>query len=1073
MITRAVCPILIGRETELSRLEDALLAACRGDGNVVVLAGDAGMGKSRLAAELARRARTIRATVMEGACSEAELSLPYLPFLEAIGKHLGSAEVDRIGEQLGPARRVLAQLFPQLGQDSPSQAAEPDGTQAKLRLYEAIVALLELVAAESGLFLVLEDLHWADASTHELLDYLARRVRANPILVLATYRRGEVHRHHPLHPTVQGWLRSGLAAMVELEPLPPDGVARMVSAIFDEPIRDDTRDFFHSRCEGNPFVLEELLKVALDRGDVYRTEAGWERRALADISLPATVRESVLLRLDRMQPAQADVLRVAAVLGRSFDDDLLREVCGQEIEDELEAFADQQLIEEEPGRAGRYRFRHALTQQAIYESLSRRRRERLHGQAAATLRKRPNVPAVDLVQHLLRAKLAGEALPLLLEAAEDADRTHAYREAAELRQRALASTLDPLARARLTGRVGETLELAGDSTRGLGFLDDAIDALHRLGRIAEAEHFRVLRGRSRWAHDRHDLARDDFHRAIDGLEPFGPSRDLALALTWRGGIDVINHRFEVGEPFIHRAIKIADAAGADDVRIWAGNYLGAILSEQFLWDESNATFLRGHEKAVAANLPAIALNSLNNLQANYLFMASPRSAMRISDSFRALRMEMADAHVIQMLSWISTLTGDLEAALKLSHEYVEAAERLGSPRHRWQAQHSLAEMLILLGRYEEARPLLVRPDAGESLQKAIEHSKNWCHYHLAVGDPALAAEAARSVASEPRLLIRSLAFVDAVVHALVANGETAVTESIADAIRAHPLHAAQPQLLLALARIELAAARAPSATELAHRAAVMFGERGDRLDELSARIVAAGGLATIDPDAARRATLACVGDARRMRARYLEAQALELAGALEVEVPAEAVGEPDGVGEKLVTVLFADVRGYTATTARRPPAEMVDMISAFQRWAKREIERQHGMVDKFAGDAVMATFNVSGTTVDHTSHALEAARALGAKAALMDLPVGIGIAVGPAIVGRLAPGANISVVGEATNLAARLQAGAGAGEILISRDAFKRLSGLDLQPEMLTLKGFEEPVTAYRLMPSATRRSTR
>ena len=169
-------------------------------------------------------------------------------------------------------------------------------------------------------------------------------------------------------------------------------------------------------------LLEELLKVAIDRGDVYRTESGWERRALSEFSLPATVRDSVLLRVGRLPPEQVEVLRIAAVLGRSFDDELLRDLCGKEIEDDLEAFIDQQLVDEEPGQSGRYRFRHALTQQAIYDSISRRKRERLHGEAAAALRSRSAVTAVELASHLLLAKHTDEALPLLLEAAEDAER---------------------------------------------------------------------------------------------------------------------------------------------------------------------------------------------------------------------------------------------------------------------------------------------------------------------------------------------------------------------------------------------------------------------------------------------------------------------------------------------------------------------------------------------------------------------------------------------------------------------------------------------------------------------------
>src|SRR6202521_4833278 len=143
MITRAVCRILVGREEELSTLEDALLAACRGEGSVVVLAGDAGMGKSRLCAELTDRAERIGATVMQGSCSEADLALPYLPFLEAIGNQLAIGGVADLRLRLGVHVRELAKVFPQLAEDGPaaSQTETPDG---RLRLFEAILALLGL-----------------------------------------------------------------------------------------------------------------------------------------------------------------------------------------------------------------------------------------------------------------------------------------------------------------------------------------------------------------------------------------------------------------------------------------------------------------------------------------------------------------------------------------------------------------------------------------------------------------------------------------------------------------------------------------------------------------------------------------------------------------------------------------------------------------------------------------------------------------------------------------------------------------------------------------------------------------
>jgi class 3 adenylate cyclase len=175
-------------------------------------------------------------------------------------------------------------------------------------------------------------------------------------------------------------------------------------------------------------------------------------------------------------------------------------------------------------------------------------------------------------------------------------------------------------------------------------------------------------------------------------------------------------------------------------------------------------------------------------------------------------------------------------------------------------------------------------------------------------------------------------------------------------------------------------------------------------------------------------------------------------------------------GEKLVTVLFADVRGYSALSRSAAPAEMAEKIATFQRWASDEIGRHRGLVDKFAGDAVMATFNVSGASVDHAQHALQCAIALRDKAAMLDLPLTVGIATGPAIVGALTPNANVSVVGETTNLASRLQGAGEAGDILLSGESQRRVSGwlgrhsLSSAPIALTVKGFDEPVAAHRIV---------
>jgi adenylate cyclase len=170
-----------------------------------------------------------------------------------------------------------------------------------------------------------------------------------------------------------------------------------------------------------------------------------------------------------------------------------------------------------------------------------------------------------------------------------------------------------------------------------------------------------------------------------------------------------------------------------------------------------------------------------------------------------------------------------------------------------------------------------------------------------------------------------------------------------------------------------------------------------------------------------------------------------------------------------VTLLFADVRGFTGVASTTPPAELVDRIQTLHRWAAAEVGRHHGFVDKFAGDAVMATFNATGTRLDHTVHAVEAGLAVADKAATLDLGVGVGIAVGPAVVTRTVDGGNVSVLGATTNLAARLQTAAEAGEIVLSDEAHRRTAkwlderGLEASPAQLDLKGFDGPQPAWRV----------
>jgi class 3 adenylate cyclase len=420
-------------------------------------------------------------------------------------------------------------------------------------------------------------------------------------------------------------------------------------------------------------------------------------------------------------------------------------------------------------------------------------------------------------------------------------------------------------------------------------------------------------------------------------------------------------------------------------------------------------------------------------------------------------------------------TGRAEAGLKTSREMLAHARALDNTNIQRIAQTGICLNCTELERFDEAREHLARPSANSELQDLAGEAWVWIRFHLATGDLAGALDVSE--------VLLGIAHPETNEDGAYAAIETFVKAGRLDDARRllAPLESGPTRLSpllagLGRARIRLASGDASSSAGEVANAVRAFQAAGLVLQELRARLF----LAEVhqhdgDAGAAEAEYRLVLETGRRNGLRLLERRAREGLAGLGIVVdapmaPTEPNSEaPSEIGERLVTVMFADVRGYTAMTGTRPPAEMVDLVATYQRWAAQEVERHLGTVDKFAGDAVMATFNISGTQVDHAAHAVQAALALRDKATLLGLPVGIGIATGPAVVGSLKSGANVSVLGETTNLASRLQSQAAAGEVLLSDETYRRLAdSLDATPERLELKGFAQPVSAYRVAAPAT-----
>ena len=1076
-MVRALCSTLIGRERELSDLEDALLGARRGRGGVVILGGEAGMGKTRLATELVRRARSLGVVVMSGGCTEAEVSLPYLPFLEAIGNHLASADVPTLTARLGSAAVDLAQLFPQLGASGP---AGGDPVHSKLRLFEAMLVLLTQAAGEGGLLLLLEDLHWADPATRELLDYLTRRLRSTNVLTVATYRSEELHRKHALLPTIQGWRRAGTVELVELQPLGEGSVCDMLCSIFDQAtVSDEFVSFLRERTEGNPFVIEEMLKEAIDRGDVFRTAEGWDRKDIRELRVPPTVRDGILLRLERLPEQDVRVLSAASVVGRSFDAGVIAAAAQLDAEaavESLQRCVQHQLVDEDEDAPGSYHFRHALTREAIYEDMVTPRRQQLHSRVADVLAEKGR-PAVELAHHLLLARRDAESVEVCRRAAEEAATGLAYVDAAQLLERAAPLASDPAERGRLLCQAGTARWNNQETGPARRALEEGIALLDGAGADLEAAAARTLLGRCFWELQRTDDAAREYQSARSVLAAHGPSEALATVYVRLAGIEMFNYRYQEAYELAARAEEIAREAGAEKALASAWIFMSGPLQHRGELERGAELMERAYLLAVDRGFWFQAGNATFNSIWTGIHYGLGREAGRWWE--RANR--EIPAHVMD--TWISygaalcdIYRGDLEKALAGAAQSAERSEEGGNRKQQWRAQVLQAQALAELDRGEEAAAVLPALASRTDRQDVIYDGAARIRTALARRDVAGARELAAGVDVTGAGVASPL---DAAV--LLLHDRPDHLAELEAALSRGPEVDDLPRHLAVRGAARLAAGDTAGARELLERSVARSREEGLLLDAWHTSLnLARARAAAGDTGAAAELLESVVGEAAAHSAALVARLARELAAELGLTLrepappapaPAEpASSEPRQAGERLVSVLFADIRNFTATTAGSAPAELADRIAAFQRWAVDAVQDHHGVIDKFAGDAVMATFNIGGSSLDHAAHAVLCARELVDKAAAAGLPVGAGVATGPAVVGRLAEGANLSVLGVATNLAARLQAVSAAGELTVSLEAHRRLPQelrQGAERVELELKGFEEPVVAYRLAKAA------
>jgi predicted ATPase/DNA-binding CsgD family transcriptional regulator len=486
---------LVGREAELAALAADLDGATGGQGGVVLLAGEPGIGKTRLAEELAAQATARGVLVLWGRCWEGEGAPAFWPWVQVVRGYVQSVDPAVLRTEMGAGAADIAQVVPAVHERLPDLPVPPPvEAAARFRLFDSLTSFLRAAAARRPLLLILDDLHWADAPSLALLRFVGREVEGAGLLVVGSYRHTEVDADHLLLATLADLTRGQRSRRLLLSGLDQQEVARFLGLVAGVQPSPGLAAVVHRQTDGNPFFVTEVVRLLASQGRLDVTEAGSPLAA----GLPEGVRAVVTERLGRLSDDCRRVLEVAAVLGRDFQLAVLLPASGLDGDRLLELLEEAEaarVVGAVPGRLGRWRFAHALVREVVYEGLSAARRIRLHGRVGAALEAvyaaDPGPHLAELAHHFVAAAAGGEemvgrAVRVATAAGRRALELLAWEEAAGLFERALAALElaerpDQHQRCQLLVALGEARMAASDVAAARAAYQQAGELARRIG----------------------------------------------------------------------------------------------------------------------------------------------------------------------------------------------------------------------------------------------------------------------------------------------------------------------------------------------------------------------------------------------------------------------------------------------------------------------------------------------------------------------------------------------------------------------------------------------------------------
>ena len=486
----------VGREADLALLHEHWQRALRGERRLVLLVGEPGVGKTRLAVGLALAAHRQGASVLLGRTDE-EAVHPYQTFVEALRHYVACCPLDELRRNLGPYGPDLARLLPELADRMPSlpQTAPGEPETERYRLFEGVASLLAKASQSNPFVLILDDLHWADKPTLLLLKHIVRSHEPSRLLLLGTYREAELDRSHPLTELIADLRRDRAVERVQVTGMDEVGVGALIRAHVGEEAQPAFTNAVHRQTEGNPFFIQELLDHVAEVSAQTKSEQLADANLIEELDVPEGVREVIGRRLLRLSEDCNHALSIGAVAGREFELDIVERVSRLSEEralDVLDEAIAAHVVAEVPGTVGRYSFTHVLVRDMLYHDLTSTRRVRLHRQVGEAIEaiygQNLTSRLAELAHHFFEASTdAGpaKAVDYAKRAGEQANALLAYEDAVvsfRLALSALELQPDSSDRTRC-----EVLVALGDAQNWSGESRDAMDTFLRAGEVARDE----------------------------------------------------------------------------------------------------------------------------------------------------------------------------------------------------------------------------------------------------------------------------------------------------------------------------------------------------------------------------------------------------------------------------------------------------------------------------------------------------------------------------------------------------------------------------------------------------------